>query len=58
MVVTKYQKRISGPLLYRIDIHSEVPRVKYEKLSDARLWESSASVQERDETARNRQPGL
>jgi predicted ATPase with chaperone activity len=32
-VVTKYQKRISGPLLDRIDIHIEVPRVDYEKLS-------------------------
>jgi hypothetical protein len=33
-VVTKYQKRISGPLLDRIDIHIEVPRVDYEKLKD------------------------
>src|SRR5688572_32015237 len=32
-LVTKYQKRISGPLLDRIDIHIEVPRVDYEKLS-------------------------
>jgi hypothetical protein len=32
-MVTKYQKRISGPLLDRIDIHIEVPRVDYEKLS-------------------------
>jgi magnesium chelatase family protein len=53
--VTKYQKRISGPLLDRIDIHIEVPRVEYEKLSDARLGESSASVQERVEAARDRQ---
>ena len=35
-VVTKYQKRISGPLLDRIDIHIEVPRVDYEKLSGDR----------------------
>jgi magnesium chelatase family protein len=32
-LVTKYQKRISGPLLDRIDIHIEVSRVDYEKLS-------------------------
>jgi magnesium chelatase family protein len=43
-IVTKYQKRISGPLLDRIDIHIEVPRVEYEKLSDQRLWKSSATV--------------
>jgi hypothetical protein len=32
-MVSRYQKRISGPLLDRIDIHVEVPRVDYEKLS-------------------------
>jgi magnesium chelatase family protein len=32
--VGRYQKRLSGPLLDRIDIHVEVPRVDYEKLSD------------------------
>jgi magnesium chelatase family protein len=55
MVVTKYQKRISGPLLDRIDIHIEVPRVAYEKLSSERLGEPSAAVRERVEAARNRQ---
>jgi magnesium chelatase family protein len=50
--VTRYQKRISGPLLDRIDIHVEVPRVEYEKLSDARLGEPSSSVQVRVEAAR------
>jgi len=53
--VTRYQKRISGPLLDRIDIHIEVPRVDYEKLSDTRLGESSASIQARVEAARDRQ---
>ena len=33
-VIQKYQKRISGPLLDRIDIHVEVPRIEYQKLSD------------------------
>src|SRR5512138_281911 len=55
MVVTKYQKRISGPLLDRIDIHIEVPRVEYEKLSSDRLGESSEVVRKRVEAARQRQ---
>jgi magnesium chelatase family protein len=32
-VITRCQKRISGPTLDRIDIHIEVPRVDYEKIS-------------------------
>ena len=52
MVVTKYQKRISGPLLDRIDIHMDVPRVEYEKLSEDRLGETSATVRLRVEKAR------
>ena len=50
--VTKYQKRISGPLLDRIDIYIEVPRVEFDKLSDQRQGESSKSIQQRVETAR------
>ena len=50
--MTKYQKRISGPMLDRIDIHIEVPRVDYEKLSSDRLGESSASIRERVQAAR------
>jgi magnesium chelatase family protein len=53
--VTKYQKRISGPLLDRIDIHIEVPRVEYDKLSDRRLGEPSECVRARVEAARERQ---
>ena len=53
--ISRYQKRISGPLLDRIDIHIEVPRVDYEKLSDDRLGEPSANVQARVEEARQRQ---
>jgi len=51
-IVTKYQKRISGPLLDRIDIHIEVPRVDYEKLSDQRLGENSEKIRQRVESAR------
>ena len=54
-VITRYQKRISGPMMDRIDIHIEVPRVDYEKLSDDRLGEPSAVVQARVEAARERQ---
>jgi magnesium chelatase family protein len=53
--ITRYQKRISGPLLDRIDIHLDVPRIEYEKLSDERSGESSADVRARVELARGRQ---
>jgi len=36
MAIARYQKGISGPLLDRIDIHVEVPRVDYETLADKR----------------------
>lgn len=50
--ITRYQKRLSGPMLDRIDIHVEVPRVDYQKLSEDRLGEPSALVRERVEAAR------
>ena len=53
--ITRYRKRISGPLLDRIDIHLEVPRVEYEKLSDDRLGEPSEAIRQRVEAARERQ---
>jgi len=53
--ISRYQKRISGPLLDRIDIHVEVPRVDYEKLADKRRVEDSATVRRRVQTARERQ---
>jgi magnesium chelatase family protein len=45
--VTKYQKRISGLLLDRIDIHIEVPRVDYERLSGDRIGETSTAIREK-----------
>ena len=54
-MISRYQKRISGPLLDRIDIHVEVPRVEYDKLTDDRLGEPSAAIRERVEAARERQ---
>jgi magnesium chelatase family protein len=56
-IITRYQKRISGPMLDRIDIHIEVPSVDYDKLSDDRLGEPSATVQGRVEAAREKQRG-
>ena len=53
--ITKYQKRISGPLLDRIDIHIQVPRVEYQKLSDSRMGEASSVIRTRVEAARARQ---
>ena len=53
--IIRYQKRVSGPLLDRIDIHIEVPRVEYEKLSSDDVAESSAAVSKRVEKARGTQ---
>ncbi|MCO5218699.1 MAG: YifB family Mg chelatase-like AAA ATPase [Thermomicrobiales bacterium] len=50
--IARYQKRISGPLLDRIDIHLEVPRIEYEQLADRRPGEKSAEVRSRVEAAR------
>ena len=50
--ISSYQKRISGPLLDRIDIHLQVPRVDYQKLSEKRAGEGSETIRERVETAR------
>ncbi|GCF09476.1 YifB family Mg chelatase-like AAA ATPase [Dictyobacter arantiisoli] len=55
LAITRYQKRISGPLMDRIDIHIEVPRVDYEKLADKRNVESSVTIQMRVQQARERQ---
>lgn len=54
-MIENYQKRISGPLLDRIDIHVEVPSVDYEKLTGKTRGESSQAVRTRVEAARKRQ---
>ncbi len=53
--IARYQKRISGPLLDRIDIHVEAPRVDYEKLTGRGESETSAVVRRRVLAARERQ---
>lgn len=52
-MVLRYQKRISGPLLDRIDIFVDVPRVDYEKLTDDRRGEASEKIRTRVKVARN-----
>ncbi len=45
--IQKYLNRISGPLLDRMDMHIEIPRVKYEELQDKVPGEDSSSMRER-----------
>ncbi len=51
----RYQKKVSGPLLDRIDLHVEVPRLSFEKIEDEKLQENSGAVRARVEKARQRQ---
>lgn len=50
--ITRYQSKLSGPLLDRIDIHIDVPRVDYDKLMSNDRAEPSSSVKQRVERAR------
>jgi len=52
IAIQRYRSRISGPLLDRIDIHIEVPAVKYRDLADRGEGESSAEVARRVERSR------
>ncbi len=51
-MITRYQKRVSGPMMDRIDLHVDVPRIDFEKLAGAGRNETSAKVRERVERAR------
>lgn len=53
--VIRYQKRLSGPILDRIDLHVEVPAVKVEKLTGEVEAEPSESVRARVQKAREAQ---
>jgi magnesium chelatase family protein len=55
IVIQRYRSRISGPLLDRIDIHIEVPAVKYRELTDRSTGESSAAIRARVNSARDLQ---
>ncbi|MCX6778979.1 MAG: YifB family Mg chelatase-like AAA ATPase [Candidatus Magasanikbacteria bacterium] len=52
MQIHKYQKKISGPLLDRIDLHVEVPRLKFSELENSTLAENSQTIRSRVENAR------
>jgi magnesium chelatase family protein len=49
--IYKYRSKISGPLLDRIDIHIELPSVKYKELSDTKEAEPSSAIKNRVEKA-------
>lgn len=51
--IMKYHKKISGPLLDRIDLHVEVGRVDYDKLSSESVAEQSECIQKRVQKARD-----
>lgn len=50
--IQHYRARISGPLLDRIDIHIEVPSLKYDELKSAQTGESSEEIRKRVDRAR------
>ncbi len=54
-MIQRYVGKISGPMLDRIDIHVEVPPVKYRELRDDTPAESSENIRERVERARETQ---
>ncbi|OQA04083.1 MAG: Competence protein ComM [bacterium ADurb.Bin400] len=53
--IVRYENKISGPILDRIDLHVEVPRIGYEELRSERVAEESVSVKKRVKEARWRQ---
>lgn len=53
--IKRYTRKISGPLLDRIDIHIRVPRVEYKELTTSQPAEPSAVIRQRVTAARNRQ---
>jgi magnesium chelatase family protein len=50
--IINYKKKISGPILDRIDLHIEVPRIKFDKLASDNNGEKSADIKKRVENAR------
>lgn len=54
-LVQRYQRRVSGPLLDRIDIHIDVPRVALDRMTEQTVGEPSSSVRARVILARTAQ---
>lgn len=50
--IIRYQRKVSGPILDRIDLHVEVPRLKFEKLQGGSSGEKSLDIRKRVEGAR------
>jgi magnesium chelatase family protein len=50
--IVGYKKKVSGPILDRIDLHIEVPRLKFEKLTASNAGETSAEIKRRIEYSR------
>lgn len=50
--IIKYQQKISGPIIDRIDIHIEVPRLSFEELTKQKVAESSTEIRKRINQAR------
>jgi magnesium chelatase family protein len=57
IMIQRYRSRISGPLLDRIDIHIEVPAVRYKELTGKSAGETSREIRERVDRARQLQLG-
>ncbi|MBI5885996.1 MAG: YifB family Mg chelatase-like AAA ATPase [Deltaproteobacteria bacterium] len=57
MQVMQYRARLSGPLLDRIDIHCDVPAVRFKELTKDAAVETSAEIKKRVDTARRIQAG-
>jgi len=53
--IIRYRKRISGPIIDRIDLHVEVPAVEVDKLTNHPQTESSLTIRKRVQKARNLQ---
>jgi len=53
--ITRYRRKLSGPILDRIDIKIDVPRIGFEKLTSEERGEDSETIRERIEKARKAQ---